>query len=136
MKIQKITFENHLVFPKNSEFIFFDESETNIPKVFFIVWDNGGGKTHLLESWFFGLWNQYGSKITNYELSFDLKITENEKLSSDTSEFIHLKIKKIWSSSNWNPRSNICKLYFSSLDINFNIPKIEYVTASWIDNKE
>ena len=51
-KIQSIEFKAHSIFKDNSKLTFFDKNieDTKIPKIFFLVGDNGSGKTSILKN--------------------------------------------------------------------------------------
>ncbi len=126
MKIQQLKFIEHPVFPTDSTLTFFQQWDTNIPKLFFIVGNNWAWKTHILESLYYWLTAGWSYGI-EWKISFttltpgwyeELESTKNDR----------------W----WYPPNNYKNIgiIYNNIDIDFSVPKIKSVTASGIDEKE
>lgn len=75
MKIKKIEFKNHNVF-KNHTVVF---GETDIPKIVFLVGNNGSGKTKVLDMLYYAFSDPFGYPGENYEVYTTILFSEKEK---------------------------------------------------------
>ena len=102
MKIQSLKLTNHPVFKPNSTFTFFEQTETAIPKVFFLVGDNGAGKTQILDA------IHYSSSVEKHTTIY--KTQTGFKSTPNLGEHV--------------------KQYYSSIEINFKNSKVATITSS------
>lgn len=129
-KVQKIVFKESEVFRKDSEFTFFnqDTAEDEIPKITFLVGNNGSGKTSILNYLYNGLAEGkkgfYGSTKLKKGTIFNIFITnENPE--------IEVFVEQSGIRSSKYP-DNI-KIIFDEVNTTFNIEKITSVTALTAD---
>lgn len=129
-KVQKIVFKESEVFRENSEFTFFDQNipEDDIPKITFIVGNNGSGKTSILNYLYNGLAEGrkgfYGSTKLKIGTKFNIFITnENPE--------IEVFVEQSGIRSSKYPEN--IKIIFDEVNTTFNIEKITAVTALTAD---
>ena len=102
MKIQSLKLTNHPVFKKNSTFTFFEQTETAIPKIFFLVGDNGAGKTQILDAL------HYSSSVERHT------VTYKAETGFKTTPYVYEQVKQ----------------YYSSIEINFKNSEVTNITSS------
>ncbi|MFB9081068.1 ATP-binding cassette domain-containing protein [Flavobacterium procerum] len=129
-KIQKIEFKKSEVFKDDSKLTFFDENSTEveIPKIIFLVGNNGSGKTSILNYLYNGLaegkQGYYGSTELKKGTKFNLWITnENPE--------IEVIVEQSGIRSSKYPEN--IKIIFDEVNTTFNIEKITSVTALTAD---
>lgn len=129
-KIQKIEFKKSEVFKDGSKLTFFDENSTEveIPKIIFLVGNNGSGKTSILNYLYNGLAEGrqgfYGSTKLRKGTKFNLFITNENPEIEVTVDQSGIKSSKY--------PENI-KIIFDEVNTTFNIEKITSVTALTAD---
>lgn len=129
-KVQKIVFKESEVFKSDSRITFFDETtaENDIPKITFLVGNNGSGKTTILNYLYNGLAEGkqgfYGTTKLKKGTKFKTFIT-NENPEIDTS------VEQSGIRSSKYPEN--IKIIFDEVNTTFNIEKITSVTALTAD---
>lgn len=129
-KVQKIVFKKSEVFKSGSEFIFFNENtpENHIPKITFLVGNNGSGKTSILNYLYNGLAEGrqgfYGSTKLKKGTNFNIFIT------NDNPE-IEVFVEESGIRSSRYPEN--IKIVFDEVNTTFNIEKITSATALTAD---
>lgn len=129
-KVQKIVFKESEVFKNNAQFTFFNENtaENDIPKITFLVGNNGSGKTSILNYLYNGLAEGkkgfYGSTKLKKGTKFNIFITnENPE--------IEVFVEQSGIRSSKYPED--IKIIFDEVNTTFNIEKITAVTALTAD---
>ncbi len=129
-KVQKIEFQNSEVFRNGSTLTFFNSNtpEADIPKIIFLVGNNGSGKTSILNYLYNGLaegrQNYYGTTNLAKGTKFDLHVT------SETNA-IRVEVDQSGIKSSKYPDD--VKIIFDEVNTTFNIEKIKAVTALTAD---
>lgn len=129
-KVQKIEFKESEVFKVHSKLTFFDENtiENDIPKIIFLVGNNGSGKTSILNYLYNGLAEgregYYGTTKLKKGTKFNIYITnENPE--------IQITVEQSGIRSSKYPEN--VKIIFDEVNTTFNIEKITSVTALTAD---
>jgi predicted ATP-binding protein involved in virulence len=129
-KIQKIDFKESEVFKNGSKLTFFNAniSENEIPKIIFLVGNNGSGKTSILNYLYNGLAegkkNHYGVTNLKNGNKFNIFITGEDNA-------IEVNVEESGIRSSHYPEN--LKLIFDEVNTTFNIEKITSVTAVTAD---
>lgn len=122
MKIQSIKFTVHPAFLEDSEIIFFEHGGNSVSKIFFLVGNNGGGKTNILETICAGF-------------------IPNDKTPEQFNASIYIGDKEVTISRNQNsystqPSVEGIPFYYDTLETNFTVQKINNVTSQTIDDDD
>jgi predicted ATP-binding protein involved in virulence len=122
MKIQSIKFIGHPAFPKDSEIKFFDRGDNPVPKIFFLVGNNGAGKTNILETICAGF---IANDKTPEQFNASVCIGD-EEVTIDRNQ------------NNYSARLSAKEIpfYYDTLEVNFTVQKISSVTGQTIDNDD
>ncbi len=141
MKIKKIYFKKHNVFGTHS--IRFGDP---IPRIAFLVGNNGSGKTRVLDT-IYQLLHQPHSYDSDFEIDLILLLSDEEKklFSVEENEIIYNVKKESGGNSNQvtytsgrSIRLNmqvLSKIVYSTVEVNFNEPNITSVTSRNIDQE-
>lgn len=122
MKIQSIKFTNHPAFLKDSEIKFFEREDNSVPKIFFLVGNNGAGKTNILETICAGF---IANDKTPEQFNASVCIGD-EEVTIDRNQNTYsarLSTKEI-------------PFYYDTLETTFTVQKISSVTGQTIDNDD
>jgi predicted ATPase len=122
VKIQSIKFTGHPAFLKDSEIKFFEYRDNPVPKIFFLVGNNGAGKTNILETICAGF-------------------IANEKTPEQFNASICIGDEEVNISRNQNSYSNQLSskeapFYYDTLETTFTVQKIDSVTGQTVDNDD
>ncbi|MEZ7496815.1 ATP-binding protein [Leeuwenhoekiella aequorea] len=129
-KVQEIKFKVSDVFKRDSKLTFFDSNtpEAEVPKIIFLVGNNGSGKTSVLNYLYNGLAEgrkgYYGSTNLTKGTKFDLHVTSE-------SSPIETEVDQSGIKSSKYPDD--VKVVFDEVNTTFNIEKIKAVTALTAD---
>lgn len=132
-KIQEIIFKESEVFKSESKLNFFstNTADEDIAKIFFLVGNNGSGKTSILNYLYNGLAEGkqgfYGSTKLKKGTNFNLSITGENSL-------IEVTVDQTGIRSNRYPEN--IKIIFDEVNTTFNIEKITSVTALTADENK
>jgi predicted ATPase len=122
MKIQSIKFTGHPAFLKDSEIKFFEHKDNTVLKIFFLVGNNGAGKTNILETICAGF-------------------IINDKTPEQFNASICIGYEEVTIERNQNSYSNQLSskgipFYYDTLETTFTVQKISSVTGQTIDNDD
>jgi len=149
MKIRKLYFKKHKVF-NDHEIVFFDE-KNSIPKITYLVGNNGSGKTHILESIYFSLSQPFSNGAEEYDIDLELELDNKEtielaivdghelsySITKGVSNNAHnIKTKNKVNTYDGSLIQKISKVVYSTVEINFTTPAIQNVTSKNLDEQE
>ena len=142
MKIKKIEFKKHNVFKAHT--IIFGESD--VPTITFLVGNNGSGKTKILDTIYYALYQPFNN-VGDYEADITILFSDDEKkeLSLAENEATY-SIKKENGVNAQQVRyktagdvvtlnlQDLSKVVYSTIEVIFNEPSINSVTSKNIDD--
>lgn len=149
MQIQKLYFKKHKLF-KDHEVVFCNE-KGNIPKITYLVGNNGSGKTHILETIYYSLFQPFSNGSEDYVLDLDLILNQEEigELDFSSESNIVYSISREQNSNSHNIKTKvdnnikdgsiiqkISKIVYSTVEINFTTPPVKGITSKTTDEQE
>lgn len=145
MKIKKIIFEDHPLFPSWHEVIF--EQTSGIPTIAYLIGNNGTGKTQILETIYWLFWESYYIK-GDIRVKLYIELTPKEHEINDQNLTFIFSYHKRWGSidrvivdengqsiSKYIDLKSISKIVYSTIEVNFANTDIKTITAKNIDNE-
>ncbi len=149
MKIQRLYFRKHKLF--NDHEIVFSNEKGEIPKITYLVGNNGSGKTHILEAIYYSLFQPFSNNIGDYDLELDFILNEKEviDLEFDNEKSVVYTLSKTQGQNSHNIKSKtdnsskdgagvqkISKVVYSTVEINFTAPIVKTVTSKNLDEQQ
>lgn len=133
-KLQQIKFTSHPAFKKDSSLTLFEKSEDkgNIPSFFFLVGENGSGKTSILDLVF----NSLGKTEKGYLISVEGDELEAELMLLDGEEYVKIKTSVEDGRIKSSEDTEKFKVIYNKVDVSFKKTKITSATPTTVDEKE
>ncbi len=133
-KLQQIKFTSHPSFQKDSVLEFFNDTEKNkdIPAFFFLVGENGSGKTSVLDF----IYTTLGETKKGYAARVEMKnLKATVLLRGDTENInMNINIEEETIRSDYHPSG--LKVIYDKVESNFKNPKVTKITALTADEEK